>query len=77
MPRAFLLVNTESGKEETVVKQVKPISAIKEAYVCYGVYDLILRVEAETMEELKDIVSHKIRAVDKVRSTLTLIMMDE
>ena len=77
MPRAFILVNVESGAEEQALKQLKSIEGVEESYVTYGVYDLMVRVKANTMEELKDIVTHKIRTSKQVRSTLTLIMMEE
>jgi DNA-binding Lrp family transcriptional regulator len=77
MPRAFVLFNVETGSEDFVLKQLKNISSIEEAYVSYGVYDLIVRINAGTMEELKEIVTHKIRAINQVRSTLTLMMIEE
>ncbi len=77
MPRAFVLINVESGAEDTVQKQLKKIDAVEEAYVTYGVYDLIIKIKADTMEELKDAVTHKIRVLNQVRSTLTFIMMEE
>ena len=77
MPGAFVLINTESSSEDYVLKQLKNISAVKEAYVSYGGYDLIVKVRAEAMNELKEIISYKIRSLDKVRSTLTLMMVDE
>jgi DNA-binding Lrp family transcriptional regulator len=77
MPRAYVLFNVESGSEEAVLKQLKNINNVEEAYVSYGVYDLVVRIKAETMEELKDAVTHKIRTIKQVRSTLTLIMMEE
>ena len=77
MPSAYVLINTESGSEDYVLKQIRTIGAVKEAYVSYGVYDLIVKVRAEAMDELKEIVSYKIRSLDKVRSTLTLMMVDE
>ena len=52
----------------------KAIPEIKEAYLVYGVYDIVSRIEAETMEHLKDTISWKIRRLDKVRSTLTMIV---
>ena len=76
MPRAFVLVNVESGFEDNVLKEVKAIPGVEEAYFSYGVYDLITKVKAETMEELKDLVTKRIRTLPKVRSTLTLIMME-
>lgn len=77
MPRAFVLINVESGFEDHVLKKLKSVTGIEEAYFSYGVYDIITKVKAETMEKLKDMVSKNVRALPKVRSTLTLIMMEE
>jgi DNA-binding Lrp family transcriptional regulator len=77
MPRAFVLINVESGSEDEVLKELKKMEGVEEAYFSYGVYDLITRIKADTMENLKDMVSRKIRTLNKVRSTLTLIMMEE
>jgi DNA-binding Lrp family transcriptional regulator len=49
------------------------IVEIKEAHTVYGVYEIIARIEAETMEDLKNIISWKVRRLNKVRSTLTMI----
>jgi DNA-binding Lrp family transcriptional regulator len=77
MPRAFVLINVESGSEDEVLKELKKIEGVEEAYFSYGVYDLVMRIKADSMEQLKDMVTRKIRALSKVRSTLTLIMMEE
>jgi DNA-binding Lrp family transcriptional regulator len=77
MPRAYVLFNVESGSEDNVLKQLRNLNNVEEAYVSYGVYDLVVRIKANTMEELKDSVTHKIRTIKQVRSTLTLIMMEE
>lgn len=77
MPKAFVLINVESGFEDDVVKQLKSVQGIEEAYFSYGVYDIITKVKAETMEQLKDLVTKNVRTLPKVRSTLTLIIMDE
>jgi len=72
---AFVLINAEIGAENEVLKDLKAIKEIKEAHMVYGVYDIIARVETETMQELKDTISWKIRRLDKVRSTLTMIVV--
>jgi len=77
MPQAFVLINVESGAEDDVVRELKKIEGVEEAYFSYGVYDIIAKVKADSMEKLKDMVTHKIRTLSKVRSTLTLIMMEE
>jgi DNA-binding Lrp family transcriptional regulator len=77
MPRAFVLINVESGSEDEVLREMRKVEGVEEAYFSYGVYDLITMIKADTMENLKDMVTRKIRALNKVRSTLTLIMMEE
>ena len=75
MATAFVLINAEIGAESEVLKDLKGIPEVKEAHMVYGVYDIIARVETETMQELKDAISWKIRRLDKVRSTLTMIVV--
>ncbi len=77
MPRAFVLVNVESGSEDEVLKELKTIDGVEEAYFSYGVYDLITKIKADSMDKLKELVTRRIRTLSKVRSTLTLIMMEE
>jgi DNA-binding Lrp family transcriptional regulator len=77
MPRAYVLINVESGSEDEVLKELKTVEGIEEAYFSYGVYDLITKIKADTMDKLKEMVTRRIRTLSKVRSTLTLIMMEE
>jgi DNA-binding Lrp family transcriptional regulator len=77
VPRAFVLINVESGSEDEVLNELKTIEGVDESYFSYGVYDIITKIRADTMEKLKDMVTRRIRALTKVRSTLTLIMMEE
>ncbi|MFQ6054118.1 MAG: Lrp/AsnC family transcriptional regulator [Candidatus Bathyarchaeia archaeon] len=75
MATAFVLINAEIGAENEVLKDLKGIEEVKEAHMVYGVYDIIARVETDTMQDLKDTISWKIRRLDKVRSTLTMIVV--
>ena len=77
MPRAFVLINVESGSEEEVLKELKLIDGVVESYFSYGVYDVIIKVKADSMEKLKDMVIRKIRSISRVRSTLTLILTED
>jgi len=76
MPKAYVLLNVESGSEDPVVKQLREISIVEEAHVSYGVYDVIVKVSSNTMDEMKEAISHKIRNIKQVRSTLTLIIVE-
>lgn len=75
MPRAYVLINVESGGEDEVLTALKKISNVEESFFSYGVYDIIAKVKAESMEKLKEMVTNKIRSLNQVRSTLTLIMV--
>ncbi|MHA2232178.1 MAG: Lrp/AsnC family transcriptional regulator [Candidatus Hodarchaeales archaeon] len=77
MPSAFVLINSEIGAENKVVDAVKQIPAVQESYIVYGVYDVILRVAAPTMDELKGMILTNIRGLENVRSTLTMIVVEE
>jgi len=76
MPTAFVLINAELGKEEGLIKELRKIENVKEAHFVYGVYDIIAKVEAESMEKLKEIVTFKIRRMNDVRSTLTMTVVE-
>ena len=75
--KAYILVNTDLGREPEVVKALKGIMEIKNINIVYGVYDVIVDVEADTMDKVKEIVFNKIRRLDYVKSTITLITYDK
>jgi len=76
MPLSFVLINAEIGSEDEVLKELRKLPNVKESYVVYGVYDIVAKVEAESMDKLKEVVTWKIRRLDKVRSTLTMIVVE-
>ncbi len=75
MATAFLLLNIETGLEAEVMKGLKDLDEVKEAHMLDGTYDVIARMETDTMQELKDAVNWKIRQLENVHSTLTMIVM--
>jgi len=77
MPLAFVLINADLGTEEELFKELKKIEEVREVYVVYGVYDIIAKIQADTMDKVKDTITWKIRRLDKVRSTLTMIVVEE
>lgn len=76
MPSAYVLFNVDAGFEEQVLKEAKAVGKVEEAYVSYGVYDLIMKIKTGSMEELKELVTHCLRGISGVRSTLTLILTE-
>ena len=76
MSTAFVLINADLGAEEELVKEIKSTEHVKEVYIVYGVYDIVAKIEADTMEKVKETITWKIRRLEKVRSTLTMIVVE-
>ena len=73
MLKAYVLITTEYGYQQEVCNNLISIPEVKEAYKLHGIYDLIVDIEADDFEYLKEIIQRRIRCLDKVRSTITLI----
>ena len=76
MPAAFVLVNAEIGSEDEVLEDLKTTKGVVGAWIVYGVYDIVAKVEADTMDELKETITTNIRGLENVRSTLTMIVVE-
>lgn len=74
--RAFVLVNTDPSYMEDVRQELLAIDGVLEAHMLYGAIDIIAVVQSDTMKELKEILTWKIRKIEKIRSSQTLITMD-
>jgi DNA-binding Lrp family transcriptional regulator len=73
---AFVLINAELGKEKSLLKEISNIPNVKEAHFVYGVFDIIIKVEAENMDKLRDIVTFNIRRLKEVIRTLTITVIE-
>ncbi|HKY11631.1 MAG TPA: Lrp/AsnC ligand binding domain-containing protein [Nitrososphaera sp.] len=76
MPKAFVLMNAELGSEDSLVSELKKLESVREVYQVYGVYDIVAQVEADTMEKVKETITWKLRKLNGVKSTLTMIVME-
>ena len=77
MAIAYVLINADVGKENDVLKELKTLPSVKEAYCVLGVYDIVAKVETGDVRELKELVLTKIRRLEYVKSTLTMIDREE
>ena len=76
MPLAFVFINAEIGSEDELLKQLRKIEHVKEAYVASGVCDIVVKVEAHTMDKLREVIASKVRRLSGVRSTLTMMVVE-
>jgi DNA-binding Lrp family transcriptional regulator len=77
MPMAYVLLTVESHATKNVLNALKEMDFVKETYRIYGVYDIMAVIKAETMDKLREIVTWNLRSLDSVRSTLTMIVVEE
>ena len=76
MARAIILINADVGKEAEVYSSIKQIPEVVEVHTSYGTYDIIVIVNADTNERLKEIITTRIRSIPSIRSTLSMPIVD-
>ena len=73
MPTAFVFITTKPEAMPVVLENVRSIEGVHEAEMVYGVFDIVARVQTETMDQLKQIIAYKIRMLTNVLKTDTLV----
>ena len=72
MAKAYVLMNCDLGSEKNVITSLKEIDEIKEVHGTLGLYDIIAKIEAESEEKIRNVVTNHIRKMPKIHSTMTL-----
>lgn len=72
MTKAYVLLSNESGAENSIISNLQRIDSVKEAYGSFGAYDIITKLQDDSSQKIEKVISKQIRAIPKVRSTLTL-----
>jgi DNA-binding Lrp family transcriptional regulator len=75
---AFVLIKTDTGSENEVLQSLKKVDHVVEAYAVYsGAYEIVAKITAETMDKLKEVMRSHMRRIDKIQSTMTMIVTEE
>ena len=82
MPIAYVLLNSDLGSDETIISKVKEIldnesNIDYEVQGVYVVYDIVLKISSDSADNLRSVITNKIRRIDKVQSTLTMMVIEE
>ena len=77
MTSAFLFINAELLFIEDVINKLEEVPEIVDVYKVQGIYDIIARVNSDTEEKLKELVSERIRRIDRITGTVTVIIAKE
>ena len=71
MVHAYVLIQTEVGKAAAVAAEVRSVQGVTEAEDVTGPYDVIVRAEANTVDELGKLVVARVQGVPGITRTLT------
>ncbi|MHA1269983.1 MAG: Lrp/AsnC family transcriptional regulator [Candidatus Helarchaeota archaeon] len=77
MIRALMVVKAKTGKWKEIVENLKSIEQIKQISTLTGIYDLMLEIQVERMEELNEVMLEKIDIIDGILSTNTFIVLKD
>ena len=72
MDKAYMLISCEVGEEQSIHSQLKEIPEVKSCLVTYGSYDVVAEFVADTPSQMNEIITSKIRKLQKIKSTITL-----
>ncbi|OGD60443.1 hypothetical protein A3K78_09190 [Candidatus Bathyarchaeota archaeon RBG_13_52_12] len=70
---SYTLIRILPVKDKEVYKAVRGFSEVKEIVRTYGEYDLVIKVESQTLDNLDNFIFNKLRTIDGVTATTTLI----
>jgi len=73
---AFVCITTEPASMVEVLKEIRAVEGVEEAQMVYGVYDIVAKVRGDTMDKLKQVITEHIRKIDKVRTSLTMMVVE-
>jgi len=76
MAIAYVLVSCDLGFDKEIIHEIKQVKNVKEVHGIFGAYDILVKLESANVENLRDAIIWKIRKLNRVRSTLTLMTME-
>jgi len=76
MTDAYVMLNCELGAEEGIIEKLKELEEVTDVFETIGTHDMLVKLQADNFEKIREIVSRNIQKIDKVRSTSTLIKKD-
>ena len=70
---AYIMINCEVGHEESIIEQLRTIEGVKEVQGVLGNFDILARIEVSSIDALREIITSKIRKIQKIRCTTTVV----
>ena len=68
----YVLINCDLGSEVDIINELAKIPEVKEVRGTYGIYDVFVKLQADSNSMLENIITLKLRRIPKIRSTVAL-----
>ncbi len=76
MATAYVLINSDLGYEAEIIEEIKQLEDVKEINGVFGAYDILAKVESANEKNLRETITWKIRKLNRLRATLSLIVIE-
>jgi DNA-binding Lrp family transcriptional regulator len=77
MPTAYILINYEIGTEDKILNRLKNLPGVVEVSEVNGIYDIIVKITSDNLDDIKETITKHIRTIKTIRSTMTLIVAED
>jgi DNA-binding Lrp family transcriptional regulator len=77
MPTAYILINYEIGTEDKILNRLKNLPGVVEVSEVNGIYDIIVKITSDNLDDIKETITKYIRTIKTIRSTMTLIVAED
>jgi DNA-binding Lrp family transcriptional regulator len=77
MPTAYVLINCDTNRKEVVMSELHQLPGILEVEDIHGAYDVLIKLNQGSVEELKETIKWHLKKISDIKSTVTLIAIDQ
>jgi DNA-binding Lrp family transcriptional regulator len=77
MSTAYILINYEIGTEDKILNRLKDLSGVVEVSEVNGIYDIVVKITSDNLDDIKETITKHIRTIKTIRSTMTLIVTED
>ncbi|MGB6463572.1 MAG: Lrp/AsnC ligand binding domain-containing protein [Nitrosotalea sp.] len=76
MNEAYVLLNVDYKKQNNIIEQAKKIPTVKSVKTTYGIYDILIILESNNMQEIKQTIDVDLHNIDGINNLTSLISIN-
>ena len=76
MNQAYVLLNVDYKHQKNIIEQAKKIPSVKSVKTTYGIYDILIILESDNMQEIKRAIDVDLHNIDRINNRTSLISVN-